>query len=85
MATSPTPDAAHTVLQDGPLLIFGGIMILHSHYKPFSPVLGFSSTSGPNKTETTFGNIKADVCAAMIPDFKRTNFCDCIHHSPWNE
>lgn len=38
-----------------------------------------------HKTETTFGNIKADVCAAMIPDFKRTNFCDCIHHSPWNE
>lgn len=38
-----------------------------------------------HKTETTFGNIKADVCAYMIPDFKRKNFCDCILHSPWSE
>lgn len=38
-----------------------------------------------HKTETTFGNIKADVCAFMIPNFKRTNFCDCILHSPWSE
>ncbi|MGP0583434.1 HD domain-containing protein [Paenibacillus timonensis] len=38
-----------------------------------------------HKTDTTFGNIKADVCAAMIPDFQRKNFCDCIHHSPWKE
>lgn len=38
-----------------------------------------------HKTETTFGNIKADVCAYMIPGFKRTNFCDCILHSPWSE
>lgn len=38
-----------------------------------------------HKTETTFGNIKADVCAYMIPNFERKNFCSCILHSPWNE
>jgi hypothetical protein len=38
-----------------------------------------------HKTETTFGNIKADVCAYMIPNFHRKNFCDCILHSPWKE
>lgn len=38
-----------------------------------------------NKTKTTFGNIKADVCAFMIPNFERKNFCDCILHSPWSE
>ncbi|HWV73781.1 MAG TPA: HD domain-containing protein [Pseudosphingobacterium sp.] len=38
-----------------------------------------------HKTETTFGNIKADVCAFMIPNFERKNFCDCILHSPWSE
>ncbi|MFA6083577.1 HD domain-containing protein [Mucilaginibacter sp.] len=38
-----------------------------------------------HKTETTFGNIKADVCAFMIPNFHSKNFCDCILHSPWSE
>lgn len=38
-----------------------------------------------HKTATTFGNIKADVCAYMIPGFERKNFCDCILHSPWSE
>ena len=38
-----------------------------------------------HKTETTFGNIKADVCGYMIPNFHRKNFCDCILHSPWSE
>jgi hypothetical protein len=38
-----------------------------------------------HKTETTFGNIKTDVCAFMIPGFKQKNFCDCILHSPWSE
>ncbi|WP_247236121.1 HD domain-containing protein [Telluribacter sp. SYSU D00476] len=38
-----------------------------------------------HKTETTFGNIKADVCAFMMPNFHRKNFCDCILHSPWSE
>jgi len=42
-------------------------------------------TGFEHKTETTFGNIKADVCAFMIPNFHRKNFCDCIIHSPWNE
>ena len=38
-----------------------------------------------HKTKTTFGNIKADVCAFMIPNFHRKNFCDCILQSPWSE
>jgi hypothetical protein len=38
-----------------------------------------------HKTDTTFGNIKVDVCAYMIPNFHRKNFCDCILHSPWSE
>lgn len=38
-----------------------------------------------HKTETTFGNIKTDVCTFMIPGFKQKNFCDCILHSPWSE
>jgi hypothetical protein len=38
-----------------------------------------------HKTDTTFGNINADICAFMIPDFQRKNFCDAILHSPWNE
>lgn len=38
-----------------------------------------------HKTDTTFGNIKADVCAFMIPNFHRKNFCDCILNSPWSE
>jgi hypothetical protein len=38
-----------------------------------------------DKTDTTFGNIKADVCAYMIPNFKPKNFCQCILHSPWSE
>ena len=38
-----------------------------------------------HKTETTFGNMKADVCAFMVPNFHRKNFCDCILHSPWSE
>ena len=38
-----------------------------------------------HKTDTTFGNIKADVCAYMIPGYQGKNFCDCILHSPWSE
>ncbi|SIO01467.1 HD domain-containing protein [Chitinophaga niabensis] len=38
-----------------------------------------------HKTDTTFGNIKADVCAYMIPGFKRIDFCELILHSPWKE
>lgn len=38
-----------------------------------------------HKTDTTFGNIKADVCAFMVPGFQRKDFCDCILRSPWEE
>jgi len=38
-----------------------------------------------HKTETTFGNIKSDVCSYMIPNYHSKNFCDCILHSPWSE
>ena len=38
-----------------------------------------------HKTDTTFGNIKADVCAFMIPGFHRKNFCNLILASPWSE
>jgi hypothetical protein len=38
-----------------------------------------------HKTDTTFGSINADICAFMIPDFQRKNFCDSILHSPWSE
>ena len=38
-----------------------------------------------HKTDTTFGNIKADVCAFMIPGYKGKNFCDLILQSPWSE
>ncbi|MRG45761.1 HD domain-containing protein [Chitinophaga sp. SYP-B3965] len=38
-----------------------------------------------HKTDTTAGNIKADVCAFMIPGFQRWNFCDEIMQSPWGE
>jgi hypothetical protein len=38
-----------------------------------------------HKPETTYGNIKADVCALLLPGFERTNFCDCVLQSPWKE
>ncbi|MCF0074963.1 HD domain-containing protein [Dyadobacter sp. CY261] len=38
-----------------------------------------------HKTDTTYGNINADICAFMIPNFERKDFCDSILHSPWNE
>ncbi|MCY1236510.1 HD domain protein [compost metagenome] len=38
-----------------------------------------------HKTETTFGNIKADVCAHMIPGYQGRDFCSCILNSPWSE
>jgi hypothetical protein len=38
-----------------------------------------------HKTDTTYGNINADVCAFMIPNFQRKNFCDSILQSPWSE
>jgi hypothetical protein len=38
-----------------------------------------------HKTATTYGSINADICAFMIPNFQRKNFCDSILHSPWSE
>lgn len=38
-----------------------------------------------HKPETTYGNIKADVCARLLPGFKRKDFCDSVLHSPWYE
>ncbi|MFJ8103464.1 HD domain-containing protein [Lysinibacillus sp. NPDC096212] len=38
-----------------------------------------------HKPETTFGNIKSDVCALFIPNYKSKNFCDCVLHSAWSE
>jgi hypothetical protein len=38
-----------------------------------------------HKTHTTYGNINADICAFMIPNFERKDFCDAILHSPWEE
>lgn len=36
-----------------------------------------------NKPETTFGNVKADVMAYKEPDFRRTDFVQCILHNHW--
>ncbi len=38
-----------------------------------------------HKPDTTYGTINADICAYMIPNFERKNFCDAIIHSPWKE
>lgn len=38
-----------------------------------------------HKPETTFGNIKSDVCELLLPGYKRPSFCDCVLHSPWSE
>lgn len=38
-----------------------------------------------HKPDTTAGTINADICAFMIPNFQRKNFCDAILNSPWSE
>jgi HD domain len=38
-----------------------------------------------HKPQTTFGNIKADVCERLIPGYKSPNFVDLIAASPWVE
>jgi hypothetical protein len=38
-----------------------------------------------HKTDTTYGNIKADVCAFMVPHFHKKNFVESIMDSPWSE
>ncbi|WP_447749607.1 hypothetical protein [Pseudomonas nicosulfuronedens] len=35
------------------------------------------------KSETTFGNVKADVLAMKDADFVRDNFCEVILNSDW--
>lgn len=35
------------------------------------------------KPETTFGNVKADVLALKMPEYRRTNFCSLILGSAW--
>jgi hypothetical protein len=38
-----------------------------------------------HKPQTTFGNIKADVCERLIPGYKSPNFCDYVLQSPWDD
>jgi hypothetical protein len=38
-----------------------------------------------HKPHTTYGNMNADICAYMIPNFKKMNFVDAILQSPWSE
>ncbi|MBM7569015.1 HD domain-containing protein [Paenibacillus sacheonensis] len=38
-----------------------------------------------HKPETTFGNIKSDVCELLLPGYKRPSFCDCVLHNHWDE
>lgn len=37
-----------------------------------------------HKSDTTFGNVKADVIADKKPGFQRGNFCSVIRRSPWH-
>jgi hypothetical protein len=36
-----------------------------------------------HKSETTYGNVKADVLADKDPSFQRMNFCGIIRGSAW--
>lgn len=38
-----------------------------------------------HKPQTTFGNIKADVCERLIPGYVSPNFVDLIAASPWTD
>jgi hypothetical protein len=38
-----------------------------------------------HKPHTTYGSINADICAYMIPNYQRKDFCQAILHSPWKE
>ncbi|WP_353720238.1 HD domain-containing protein [Dyadobacter sp. 676] len=56
------------------------------------PRNGFKATIIPtffegfrHKPHTTYGNMNADICAFMMPDFQPGNFCDAILQSPWSE
>jgi hypothetical protein len=38
-----------------------------------------------HKPQTTFGNIKSDVCERLLPGYVRPSFVDFIANSPWKE
>lgn len=38
-----------------------------------------------HKPHTTYGSINADICACMMPNYQRKDYCDLILHSPWAE
>jgi len=38
-----------------------------------------------HKPHTTYGSINADICACMMPDYRKVDFCDAIRHAPWSE
>lgn len=38
-----------------------------------------------HKPETTFGNIKSDVCELLLPGYVRPKFTDKVLRSPWTE
>jgi hypothetical protein len=38
-----------------------------------------------HKPESTFGNVKADVLALKMPNYKRVNFCSLILGSSWSD
>jgi hypothetical protein len=37
------------------------------------------------ESETTFGNVKADVLERFVPGYRRANFVQIIEQSPWPE
>jgi len=38
-----------------------------------------------HKPHTTYGSINADICACMMLDYQRKDFCESILQSPWRE
>jgi hypothetical protein len=38
-----------------------------------------------HKPHTTYGSMNADICACMLPGFKRKDYCDLIRDSSWEE
>ena len=38
-----------------------------------------------HKPQTTFGNIKSDVCELLLPGYVRPKFTDYVLNSPWSE
>lgn len=38
-----------------------------------------------HKPHTTYGSINADICACMMPDYQKPDFCDAIRQSPWED